>query len=227
MTSNPASRSARATSLAPRSWPSRPGLATSTRTGSSVTMPPSEGRRLLVLAPHVLQLALDLADRAVLLDATDQRRHEVRVAAGGGAEPGEGVERSARVASPAHLGEAVELQLAGRVVHDRRFERGHRLVGLVTVHAHDDALAAVDPALDGGGLVGDQSLHVAVLDAADHAAARFEVGHDADDLLLHLVGERLDEVRAAERVDRARDARLVGEDLLRAQRERRARLGRE
>src|SRR5512136_1520392 len=30
MTSNPASRSARATTFAPRSWPSRPGLATST-----------------------------------------------------------------------------------------------------------------------------------------------------------------------------------------------------
>src|SRR3954466_13285660 len=31
MTSMPASRSARATTLAPRSWPSRPGLATTTR----------------------------------------------------------------------------------------------------------------------------------------------------------------------------------------------------
>ena len=34
MTSNPASRSARATTFAPRSWPSRPGLATTTRMGT-------------------------------------------------------------------------------------------------------------------------------------------------------------------------------------------------
>src|ERR1700756_1819625 len=39
MTSMPASRSARAMTLAPRSWPSRPGLATSTRIGTR-----SEGR---------------------------------------------------------------------------------------------------------------------------------------------------------------------------------------
>src|SRR2546425_12188341 len=39
MTSNPASRRARATSLAPRSCPSSPGLATSTRVGDAVTTP--------------------------------------------------------------------------------------------------------------------------------------------------------------------------------------------
>src|SRR5579859_5906041 len=37
MTSNPASRSARATTLAPRSWPSRPGLATRIRIRACVT----------------------------------------------------------------------------------------------------------------------------------------------------------------------------------------------
>src|SRR5689334_6702133 len=38
MTSMPASRSAAATTFAPRSWPSRPGFATSTRMGRSMTM---------------------------------------------------------------------------------------------------------------------------------------------------------------------------------------------
>jgi hypothetical protein len=37
MTSNPASRSVRATILAPRSWPSRPGLAIRTRAGHQNT----------------------------------------------------------------------------------------------------------------------------------------------------------------------------------------------
>src|SRR5438552_3578123 len=36
MTSKPASRRARATTLAPRSWPSSPGFATKTRMGRSV-----------------------------------------------------------------------------------------------------------------------------------------------------------------------------------------------
>src|SRR4030042_2046223 len=40
MTSNPASRSARATILAPRSWPSSPGLATSTRNFLPSVIPP-------------------------------------------------------------------------------------------------------------------------------------------------------------------------------------------
>src|SRR5918911_245170 len=45
MTSNPASRSARATIFAPRSWPSSPGLATTTRIlRSSVMIVTSEHR---------------------------------------------------------------------------------------------------------------------------------------------------------------------------------------
>src|SRR6516225_4769956 len=42
MTSTPASRSARATTFAPRSWPSRPGLAMTTR---MLLMNPSTGTR--------------------------------------------------------------------------------------------------------------------------------------------------------------------------------------
>src|SRR5436190_21140307 len=38
MTSMPASRSARAMTLAPRSWPSRPGLATGTRIGGFIML---------------------------------------------------------------------------------------------------------------------------------------------------------------------------------------------
>src|SRR5262245_5192360 len=46
MTSNPASRSARATIFAPRSWPSRPGLATITRSFSGIGAESSEALRL-------------------------------------------------------------------------------------------------------------------------------------------------------------------------------------
>src|SRR5947209_1645814 len=44
MTSKPASRSARAMTLAPRSWPSKPGLAMSTRSGGWSDMPVRPGR---------------------------------------------------------------------------------------------------------------------------------------------------------------------------------------
>ena len=107
-------------------------------------------------------------------------------------------ERGAAVAGATHLGQAVELHLARRLVHLGRRQRGSRLIALVPVDADDHPLTAVDLALDRGRLVGDQPLHVAVFDAADHPAATFEVGHDLDDLLLHRVGERLDEVRTAQ-----------------------------
>src|SRR6185436_15484625 len=48
MTSIPASRSARATTLAPRSWPSRPGFAMTTRMGRSAmtaSLSPATGDR--------------------------------------------------------------------------------------------------------------------------------------------------------------------------------------
>src|SRR2546430_10360411 len=74
MTSNPAARSAGATTLAPRSWPSSPGLATSTRGANS------ENHGLLELAPGFAQHVGDLAQGAVGLDGVDQHRHQVVIA---------------------------------------------------------------------------------------------------------------------------------------------------
>src|SRR5258706_13712008 len=45
----PASRSARATTSAPRSCPSRPGLATNTRILRSVILPPERGLVMIIL----------------------------------------------------------------------------------------------------------------------------------------------------------------------------------
>src|SRR5258708_109650 len=124
MTSKPASRSARATSFAPRSWPSRPGFATRTRTGATIrTRPledrPSENSRLPVLAPHVLELLRDLADGAVLLHAFHQTRHEVLVTLRRAPQLRQCRERRPSVAGPAHLRQTVELHLTGVVVHRR------------------------------------------------------------------------------------------------------------
>ena len=71
--------------------------------------------------------------------------------------------------------------------------------------------------------LGDTRLQPAFLDGLDHAAVGIDLAHHALHLPFHLVGEKLDQVAAAQRVDGVRDSALVGDELLRAQRE----LGRE
>ena len=65
--------------------------------------------------------------------------------------------------------------------------------------------------------------------ALEHRAVAelVEVGEDLLGLALHLVGERLDEVRAAERIGHVGHVRLVGDHLLGAQRDARRLLGRQ
>ena len=61
-------------------------------------------------------------------------------------------------------------------------------------------------------------LDVALAQALDHPAARLDLAQYALDGLLHLVGKRLDEVAAAERVGGLRHLGLVSHDLLHPQR---------
>src|SRR4030042_6860452 len=88
MTSIPASRSARQITLAPRSWPSKPGLATRTLIflsgmSSSFTRPGSKCHRLLVFSVDVFQGAHDLSQGGIGLDTFQEIGHEVLVVAGG------------------------------------------------------------------------------------------------------------------------------------------------
>src|SRR5512143_183505 len=91
----PASRSARAMTFAPRSWPSRPGLAMTTRIlrmrVSSFQFPASSWkleagdwklyqRHLFVLAPHLPERVAHLADGRVRPGAVEQWVHRVGVA---------------------------------------------------------------------------------------------------------------------------------------------------
>src|SRR4029079_17954519 len=77
----PASRRDAATTLAPRSWPSSPGLPTSTRILRSMhPLNPDSServRRLVILTKHAPQLADDPPFRAVAVGAADQVRHQV------------------------------------------------------------------------------------------------------------------------------------------------------
>src|SRR5439155_1463323 len=71
MTSMPASRSARATTFAPRSWPSRPAFATTTRIGRL------EIAGVDIRSVDLLQHRDLLADRRVCPRAFEEREHEL------------------------------------------------------------------------------------------------------------------------------------------------------
>src|SRR5262245_53382764 len=70
MTSIPASRSARAMTFAPRSWPSRPGFATITRIFL-------DNRRLHVFTPHLAKRIAHFAERCVGAYGLENGLHQV------------------------------------------------------------------------------------------------------------------------------------------------------
>src|SRR5205823_13105747 len=118
MTSIPASRSARAMIFAPRSWPSRPGLATTTRIflvavasigAGSLRPHASENGRLGVGSEHPLERLDDLALGSVRAGAVEQRLHQVGGCGGGLAQPRERLLDLVAAPSRAHRLEPVDL----------------------------------------------------------------------------------------------------------------------
>src|SRR5262245_13792476 len=96
----PASRSALAMTLAPRSWPSRPGLAMTTR----VFRPISLNNWLLdVFAPDFPQAVAHLAQGCVGARGFDQQRHRVVARLGSHLESVERPSDESGVASPSYL----------------------------------------------------------------------------------------------------------------------------
>src|SRR6266511_2930596 len=132
-------------------------------------------------------------------------------------------------ATPGRLGPLLVLDL-GRDAQDLQ-----RLVvgGDVLVDPDDHLLALLELLLVAEGGVGHLLLEPALLDAGEHALqhAPLAEGVDAlEDLLrppLYQVGHVLDVPGAAERVDDAGDAGLLGDHLLGAHRDRRRPLGRQ
>src|SRR5262245_59204017 len=221
MTSIPASRSARAMTLAPRSCPSRPGLAMTTRIfrmwfgpadpdatrspqrralGSVRLEPDLDQRDFLVFAPHLAERIAHLADGRIGADAIEQRIHRVGVRTGRTAERVERARDRVVVARAPQRLETRELRFGGRLVDVEN--RVRRLVVLdVVVDADDDLLPPLDRLLELVRRLGDLALREALLDGLDHPA------HPVDDVevvvraALHVEGEPLEEVRPAERVD--------------------------
>src|SRR5687768_9707980 len=83
MTSMPASRSARAITFAPRSWPSRPGLAMTTRI---FRMDCLDRRDFRVFAPYFAQGVAHLTHCGIRTHALEQRIHGVLAPARGAPE---------------------------------------------------------------------------------------------------------------------------------------------
>ena len=88
------------------------------------------------------------------------------------------------------------------------------LVLAVAVDADDHRLAAVDPGGAGGGGLLDPALGHAAGDRRGHAAQALDLLDQRPGLVGQLVGQRLDIIRAAERIGDVGDAALLGDDEL-------------
>src|SRR5204863_6322872 len=167
MTSMPASRRARAMIFAPRSWPSRPGFAMTTRIFAATALT-LEDRRLAPDTPHVSQRVAHLAHRQVRARSGQDRLHQVRVSCRAALELGERLLGSGGVAARPHRTNALDLLLLERGIDAQDLER-RLVVELVTVDADDHALPGLDLGLVAVRRLCDLSLHEVVLDR----------GHDA------------------------------------------------
>ena len=92
------------------------------------------------------------------------------------------------------------------------------IVGQELVDADDDLLPHLDVTLEGRRRLGNLPLEPAALDPSNDSPDRVDLGEQGFGFALQLVGECLDVVRAAQRVDHLGDARFVRQDLLRPQR---------
>src|SRR6185437_11071990 len=213
MTSTPASRRARAMILAPRSWPSRPGLATRTRIGAGML----EVSRLLIHAEDAAEGIADLAERRVTLHRVEQVRHRMLGSLRRALERIEGPLHFAVIAARAQASQFFFLVLAGRFIDLQKLDG--LIVRLEAVDAHDDALACLDLALVAIARGRDLGLREAGFDGGYHTAARIDLANVIVGRGLGFERELFDEVAAAQRICRVGDAALVGQHLLRAQRD--------
>src|SRR5829696_6555972 len=160
MTSIPASRSARAMTFAPRSWPSSPGFATRTRIFLSLMLE----SRLLVESVNVAQRVTDFAERGVGADGVDGRGHRVVARARGLLQLFERVRDGAVVAPRLRALQAFDLVVAHPLVDDE--DGDFRLLALhrVLVDADDGLVAALDGLLVLVGRFLNLALREALLD---------------------------------------------------------------
>ena len=215
--------------LAPRSWPSRPTLATTTRIVRRHRRPFSSGSASATYSPNTLAPDVgDLAGGRVGLDALEHGRHDVPAAGADLLEAARARRDALAVALVAHppaaarsgarslprpasnVGTCVSSSTSKALTPTTISSPDSRATWLA-VGAVGDASAGTSP---GGSPRPRRPIASTWAIIAEIAASKS-------------LRQRLDVVGAAERIGRVRDARLVGDDLVGADRGARRQLGRD
>src|SRR5579864_1400258 len=139
----PASRRARAMTLAPRSCPSRPGFAMTTRF-LAISDWASDDWHFFVLAPYVPQRIAHFPDGRIRAHGVEDGRHQIVARrAGGGAQTVQGAPHPIVVSGPSQSLEFRQLGVRCAFVDvedlDRRF-----VILYVRVHADDRLVVPFD-----------------------------------------------------------------------------------
>ena len=171
----------------------------------------SAGARLaVVLAPLLAEHAADLADRAVRAQRVAQRRQHVRGSARGLAHRGERGVGLAGVAPGAHARGALDLAPLGLRVDRCSSIRRRPIRSTYALTPTIDALARLDVAAASGTPPSrSRPARSPASIAGDGAAELVDPLDQLPGARLELVGQRLDVVRAAERIGRRGRAALV------------------
>src|SRR5947209_8649106 len=217
-TSMPASRSARATTFTPRSWPSSPALAMRMRIRGSFTAFPSHEGWLAVAAEHALHAVGNLLDRGVGSDRVEDLRHHVLASGRSFTKQRKRPLHAPGIAFRPELFQTGNLTPLYPRIDFQDGDIDRRLADEL-VDAHHDLLLPLQLTLVLEGGLGNLTLKEALLDACEHSAQLVNPSEVVVRRLLHPVGECLDEVRPAERVHGVNHPRLVSDDLLRPQRD--------
>src|SRR5438128_1628411 len=180
----------------------------------------------VVRPPLLTQRVADLADRAPCTKRFSHRDEQVVVAESDAPDIAQSLLRVVAISFRAHAHSSLELPPFRLGIEPVQLDR-LALLFRKAVHADDHALAGLDLTLVLERGLLDLFLDEPLLDRGDGTA---ELVHALDQLprtCLELVRQRLDEVRTAERIRGVRATRLVCEQLLRAQRDANAALGRQ
>ena len=153
------------------------------------------------------------------MDCVEDERHEVRVALRAFAHRVEGGLDSDVVAFFFHFAKFPDLVLTDARVDLEELALGHVFVDVELVDADDDAVAGLYRLLVVVGGVLDVLLRIALFDCGHHSAEVVDFLDVGERAFFDFLREGFDRVASRERVDDVGDAGLVGDYLLRAERD--------
>src|SRR5579883_2971117 len=178
----------------------------------------SQAALLVLLPKDGAQRISDFAQGGVGFDGGQDAWHQVLRAARCLAQCRERRARCGIVAALAERGYLRRLPLTGLRVH-LQDGRLFLVLHLKFVDADNDTPPGIEVALEGVGSLFNLALDVALLDGADAAAEFINLADILLRLPLQLIGQRFHVIRASQWVNRIRHARLIGQNLLGAQRD--------